>query len=241
MLRIEDYALIGDCETAALVGHNGAIDWLCFPRFDSPACFSALLEEPENGRWLLAPVGDVSQVRRCYHQDTLILETEFTTPNGVASVIDFMPVRSGRPDLARVVVGRRGRVQLGLDLVIRFDYGCIVPWVRRTSNGIVAVGGPDSLTLRADVPVHGEDLHTVADSVVSEGQRRKFDLTCFSSHMAGEALDVERALKATEAWWSEWSQRRAFTGPWREAVVRSLITLKALKLENPVTMAVRSA
>jgi GH15 family glucan-1,4-alpha-glucosidase len=229
MLRIEDYALIGDCETAALVGRNGSIDWLCFPRFDSPACFAALLGAPENGRWLLAPIGDVTQVRRWYHQNTLILETEFATRDGTASVIDFMPVRSERPDLVRVVVGRRGRVQMRMELVIRFDYGCIVPWVRRTADGIVAIGGPDSLMLRAAVPLHGEGMRTVADFVIAEGQRRTFDLTWFPSHLpAHHELEVEHALKVTEAWWSAWSQRCAFTGPWRDAVVRSLITLKAL-------------
>ena len=229
MLPLEEYALIGDCEASALVGRNGSIDWLAFPRFDSPACFAALLGTPENGRWLLAPRGDVIDVRRWYHPDTLILETEFTTTDGVVSLIDFMPVRSGMPDLVRIVAGRRGQVSMRLELVIRFDYGSIVPWVRSTSRGISAIGGPDSLTLRSDVPLRGEELRTVADFDVSEGQRIAFDLTWFPSHVPSQhELDVERALKDTEAWWQEWSQRCTVSGPWRDAVVRSLITLKAL-------------
>ena len=229
MSRIEDYALIGDCETAALVGANGSIDWLCFPRFDSAACFAALLGTPENGRWLLAPAGEAQRVRRWYHQDTLILETEFTTADGVASVIDFMPVRSGMPDLVRIVAGRRGRVQMRLELVIRFDYGSIVPWVRHTPHGISAIGGPDSLTLRSDVPLRGDGLRTVSDFMVAEGERLTFDLTWFLSHAPRQYdLDVERSLRETEAWWHKWSRRCTFSGPWRDAVVRSLITLKAL-------------
>jgi GH15 family glucan-1,4-alpha-glucosidase len=229
MLSLEDYALIGDCETAALVGASGSIDWLCFPSFDSAACFAALLGTTENGRWLLAPVGEFGRPRRWYHPDTLILETEFTTPGGVASLIDFMPVRSGMPDLVRLVVGRRGQVQMRLELVIRFDYGSVVPWVRSTTDGISAIGGPDSLRLRSDVPLRGEDLRTVADFTVSEGQRIAFDLTWFPSHAPQtHDLDVERALKDTEAWWQAWSRSCTFAGPWRDAVVRSLITLKAL-------------
>ena len=229
MSRIEDYALIGDCETAALVGANGSIDWLCFPRFDSAACFAALLGTPENGLWLLAPAGEVRHVRRWYHPDTLILETEFATADGVASVIDFMPVRSGMPNLVRIVAGRRGRVQMRLELVIRFDYGSIVPWVRHTPCGISAIGGPDSLTLRSDAPLRGEGLRTVSDFVVAEGERLTFDLTWFPSHAPRQHdLDAERSLRETEAWWHEWSRRCTFSGPWRDAVVRSLITLKAL-------------
>jgi GH15 family glucan-1,4-alpha-glucosidase len=229
MLPLEEYALIGDCETAALVGANGSIDWLCFPSFDSGACFAALLGTPENGRWLVAPVGEVGRRRRWYHQDTLVLETEFTTPSGVVSVVDFMPVRNGMPDLVRIVVGRRGQVRMRLELVIRFDYGSVVPWVQRTSYGVSAIGGPDSLRLRCDVPLRGEDRRTVADFTVSEGQRLTFDLTWFPSHAPQHHdLDAERALLDTEAWWQQWSRRCRFDGPWRDAVVRSLITLKAL-------------
>ena len=167
--------------------------------------------------------------RRWYHPGTLILETEFTTADGVAAVIDFMPVRSGLPDLVRIVVGRRGRVHMRLELVIRFDYGSIVPWVQRIPGGISAIGGPDSLTLRSDVPLRGEDLRTVADFDVSEGQRVAFDLTWHPSHVPFKSeLDVEQALKRTDEWWREWSGRCTVDGPWREAVMRSLVTLKAL-------------
>jgi len=229
VLPIEDYALIGDCETAALVGRDGSIDWLTFPRFDSAACFAALLGTPENGRWLLKPVGAISRVQRHYHPDTLILETEFTTPDGVVSIIDFMPVRNGMPDLVRIVAGRRGQVRMRMELAIRFDYGSIVPWVRHTSTGLDAIGGPDRLRLRSQVELHGEQFHTVAEFLVSEGQRVSFDLTWFPSHVPMEQeLNVEQTLADTEAWWQQWSRQCTFSGPWRDAVVRSLITLKAL-------------
>lgn len=230
MLRIEDYALIGDCETAALVGCDGSIDWLSFPRFDSPACFAALLGTAENGRWKIAPVGDVVSVRRWYHPNTLVLETEFTTTAGVVSIIDFMPIRTALPDLVRIVLGRRGQVQMRLELAIRFDYGSVVPWVRSRTDGIVAVGGPDSLQLRADVPLRGEDLRTVAEFTVTAGQQLCFDLTWFPSHVAAaeERLDADRALAQTTEFWTEWTSRCAIHGPWHDAVIRSLITLKAL-------------
>jgi GH15 family glucan-1,4-alpha-glucosidase len=229
MLPLEDYALIGDCETAALVGRNGSIDWLSFPSFDSPACFAALLGTAENGRWCLAPAGEITGVQRWYHADTLVLESEFTTPDGVVSIIDFMPIRNGLPDLVRIVVGRRGQVHMRLELSIRFDYGSIVPWVRRTSAGITAIGGPDRLTLRTDVPLKGQDLHTVADFVVSEGQRVPFDLSWSPSHLASsDRPDVEQALRDTITWWQEWSERCTVSGRWRDAVVRALVTLKAL-------------
>jgi GH15 family glucan-1,4-alpha-glucosidase len=227
--RIEDYALIGDCETAALVNRSGSIDWLCFPRFDSPACFAALLGTAEHGQWRIAPADAVKAVRRRYVGDTLILDTEFATDSGTVSIIDFMPVRSGLPDLARIVVGRRGRVRMRMDLTIRFDYGSIVPWVRAVPNGIVAVGGPDSLLLQTPVPVHGAGFHTVADFVVDEGQRVPFDLTWFPSHQSpARELDCEAALAQTQAWWTEWAGHCTVEGPWRDAVLRSLITLKAL-------------
>jgi GH15 family glucan-1,4-alpha-glucosidase len=227
--RIEDYALIGDCETAALVSRSGSIDWLCFPRFDSPACFAALLGTAEHGQWRIAPADGVKAVRRRYLGDTLILDTEFATDSGIVSIIDFMPVRSGLPDVARIVVGRRGRVRMRMDLTIRFDYGSIVPWVRAVPNGIVAVGGPDSLLLQTPVPVHGEGFHTVADFVVHEGQRVPFDLTWFPSHQSpARELDCEAALAQTQAWWTEWAGHCTVEGPWRDAVLRSLITLKAL-------------
>ena len=229
-VRIEDYALIGDCETAALVSRTGSIDWLCFPSFDSPACFAALLGTPDHGRWLLAPAGSVTATRRWYRGDTAVLETEFTTGDGVASVIDFMPIRSGLPDLVRIVVGRRGRVTMRMELAIRFDYGSVVPWVRSTGGGISAVGGPDSLRLRAPVELRGEGFKTVAEFVVAEGQQVPFDLTWFPSEQSAPSrvLDAHAALRQTEAWWTEWAGRCKVEGPWQPAVLRSLITLKAL-------------
>jgi GH15 family glucan-1,4-alpha-glucosidase len=226
---IEDYALLGDCETGALVGRNGSIDWLCFPRFDSHACFAALLGTPEHGRWLLAPAAPVTSVRRWYRGETAVLETEFTTADGIVSVIDFMPIRSGLPDLARLVIGRRGRVAMRMELVIRFDYGSVVPWVRRIPNGISAIAGPDGLLLRTAVPLRGEDLRTVADFEVTEGEEVGFDLTWFPSHQeVRQQLNVREALESTEAWWCDWARGCTVTGPWRGPIVRSLITLKAL-------------
>lgn len=229
MSSIEDYALIGDCETAALVGRDGSIDWLCFPRFDSRACFAAILGTPDHGRWLLAPASSVTGVRRWYRGDTAVLETEFTTAEGVVSVLDFMPVRSGLPEVVRMVVGRRGRVPMRMELVIRFDYGSVVPWVRRVPAGITAIAGPDGLLLRAPVPLRGEAFRTLADFEVAEGDELGFDLTWFPSHeQAVQELDPRASLRDTEAWWTEWAARCTVTGPWRDAVVRSLITLKAL-------------
>ena len=226
---IEDYALVGDCETAALVSRRGSIDWLCFPRFDSNACFAALLGTPDHGRWLLAPATPVTGVRRWYRGDTAVLETELTTAEGTVALIDFMPIRTGLPDLVRMVAGRRGRVPMRMELVIRFDYGSVVPWVRRVPGGISAVAGPDGLLLRTDVPLRGEDFTTVADFHVAQGEEIAFDLTWFPSHAdPGQELDPHEALRETETWWTEWSAKCTVTGPWRDAVMRSLITLKAL-------------
>jgi GH15 family glucan-1,4-alpha-glucosidase len=228
-LPLEDYALIGDCETAALIGRDGSIDWLCMPRFDSGACFAALLGTPEHGRWLLAPCTPIRQVRRRYREDTLVLETEFETDDGTVTVIDSMPPRSQRPDLVRLVVGQRGRVAMRMQLIMRLDYGSIVPWVRRTEHGISAIAGPDALQLYTDVELRGERLTTVADFSVSEGQRIPFVLTWYPSHLTPPPpIDAEAALAQTERWWRQWSKRCTYTGPWREPVMRSLITLKAL-------------
>ena len=229
-MRIEDYALIGDCETAALVNRTGSIDWLCFPSFDSPACFAALLGSPEHGRWLIAPVDPILSTRRWYRGATAVLETEFTTEGGTVTLIDFMPLRNGLPDLVRIVVGGRGRVRMRMDLAIRFDYGSVTPWVRRVDGGISAVAGPDSLRLRTPVALRGEEFRTTAEFTVAEGQRVPFDLTWFPSHAAASPtpLDADAALAQTEAWWTEWAGRCSVDGPWREVVLRSLITLKAL-------------
>jgi GH15 family glucan-1,4-alpha-glucosidase len=227
--RIEDYALIGDCQTAALVGRDGSIDWLCVPRFDSPACFAALLGTPEHGRWQIAPAGGGRAARRRYRGDTLVLETDFEADGGAVTLIDFMPPRSDAPDLVRIVAGRRGQVRMRMELVVRFDYGSVVPWVRRAGRGITAIAGPDMLRLRAGVETHGEDLRTVAEFTVSEGQRVPFDLTWYPSYQAEPAgSDPEAALRETGRWWGEWSGCCTYRGEWGEAVRRSLIVLKAM-------------
>ena len=231
-LRIEDYALIGDCQTAALVGRDGSIDWLCLPRFDSGACFAALLGTPDHGRWKLAPVAEVRAVRRCYRDDTLVLDTEFETAEGVVAVIDFMPARDRDPNLVRLVEGRRGRVRVRSELVLRFDYGSIVPWVHRTDCGIAAIAGPDAVSVITPVPMHGENLTTVAEFEVSAGERVPFSLSYHPSHRPGTMIaDSVYALQDTEAWWREWTKRCTYAGAHRDAVVRSLITLKALTFE----------
>jgi len=226
---IEDYALIGDCQTAALVSRDGSIDWLCLPRFDTEACFAGLLGTPENGRWQICPVDPVIRIERRYRQDTLILETDFITAGGTVRVTDFMPVRSDWPDLVRIVQGISGKVRMHMQLIIRFDYGSVVPWVRHIHRGITAVAGPDRVALRSDVEMHGEDLTTVAEFDIAEGQRKSFDFCWYPSHTEAPAeLDVDRTLQATETWWRDWAKQCKFHGEYREAIVRSLITLKAL-------------
>ncbi|HET9005964.1 MAG TPA: glycoside hydrolase family 15 protein [Actinomycetes bacterium] len=226
---IEDYALIGDTHTAGLVSREGSIDWLCLPRFDSPACFAALLGDRSNGRWLLAPAGGVQEVRRRYQGDTLVLETEYRTDDGVVRVIDCMPPRHRDPDVARVVEGIKGRVRMRMDLTIRFDYGSIVPWVRHEGGALHAVAGPDSVWLRTPVPVWGENWTTLADFTVAEGERAPFMLTWHASHRpAPRRIDPVQALGDTEAWWGEWASGIDYQGGWQDAVIRSLLTLKAL-------------
>lgn len=228
-LPIEDYALIGDCHTAALVCRDGSIDWLCFPRFDSGACFAALLGDSAHGRWLIAPVATVLGVRRRYRDGTLILETEFETTEGAVRIIDCMPRSDERWDVLRIVEGLSGRVSMRMELVIRFDYGSIVPWVRRLDGTLLATAGPDTLELRTPVPVRGENMKTVAEFIVSKGERTPFALNYRPSHETTRpAVDAEQELAATEKWWRNWSGRCNYRGRWRDAVVRSLITLKAL-------------
>jgi GH15 family glucan-1,4-alpha-glucosidase len=228
-MRIEDYALIGDTQSAALVSRAGSIDWLCLPRFDSGACFAALLGTPEHGRWLMTPVEPVRKVARRYLPDTLVLETEFTTDSGVVRVIDCMPPRDNAPDVVRAVEGVTGRVAMRMELVIRFDYGSILPWVRRRDGRLLAVAGPDALVLTTDVPVRGEELTTVSSFEAVAGHRSFFTLTWFPSHQAPPpALDASQAIRDTERYWKEWVARCRYEGPYREAVVRSLMTLKAL-------------
>jgi GH15 family glucan-1,4-alpha-glucosidase len=227
--KIEEYALIGDCESAALVARDGSIDWLCFPRFDSGACFAALLGTPEHGRWLLTPAANIQQVQRRYRHGTLILETDFHTDAGQVTIIDFMPQRTETPDVVRIVAGKQGQVPMNMELIIRFDYGSIVPWVRRLDWGLRATAGPDTLYLRTPVDMHGEDMHTVAAFTVSAGERVPFILSWCPTHArVPESAEAEELLQAAEAWWQEWSRHCTYEGEWKEAVVRSLITLKAL-------------
>lgn len=229
-MKIEDYGLIGDTETGALVGFDGSIDWLCLPRFDSGACFAKLLGEEKHGCWRLWPDGAARATRRRYRDDTLILETEFETAKGAVRLIDFMPVRGANPDVARIVEGLRGEVAMRLRLVIRFDYGKIVPWVRSTREGLEAGAGPDALVLRTPIQTRGEDLSTVAEFTIRAGERIPFVLTWYPSHEATPpAVDAEAALRDTEKFWRDWAGRcTSEAGDWSGAVRRSLITLKAL-------------
>ncbi|HEX6296041.1 MAG TPA: glycoside hydrolase family 15 protein [Burkholderiales bacterium] len=230
-MRIEDYALIGDCETAALVGRDGSIDWLCWPRFDSAACFAALLGKPEHGRWKISPSGRKKTIKRSYRPATLILETELQTAEGAVRLIDFMPVRNGASDLVRIIEGVRGRVAMEMELILRFDYGASVPWVTRleSGQGIRAVAGPDKVKLYSPVHLEGERFTTQARFDVDAGERLAFTLEYIPSHLHPPVeLDPETALAETEAFWRAWSGRCTVGGEWSEAVCRSLITLKAL-------------
>jgi GH15 family glucan-1,4-alpha-glucosidase len=228
-LRIEDYALIGDCKTVALVGRDGSIDWLCWPRFDSAACFAALLGNADNGRWLIAPKDPVLGAERRYRPGTLVLETEFQTDTGSAAVIDFMPPADGA-DLVRIVISQSGRMVFQTELTVRFNYGATVPWVNRLDDGSInAIAGPERLLLRTPVALYGQDLRTVGEFVVEAGQAVPFVLSYgLSFQSPPPAIDPFDALTRTEAFWREWSDRCPDFGPWTEAVKRSLITLKAL-------------
>jgi GH15 family glucan-1,4-alpha-glucosidase len=227
--KIEDYALIGDCQTAALVSREGSIDWLCLPRFDSGACFAALLGAPENGRWLISPAGPVQRVSRRYRENTLVLETTFETADGTVSVIDFMPIRSQVPDLVRIVEGKKGNVRMCMEFIVRFEYGQVVPWVQKIDRGISIVAGPDRLQLRTDVPLRGENFKTMAEFTVREGEQVLFDLTWSRSYEPRpKELNELSSLADTEQWWKEWADRCTYQGEWREVVLRSLITLKGL-------------
>jgi GH15 family glucan-1,4-alpha-glucosidase len=227
--KIEDYALIGDCETAALVGPDGSIDWLCWPAFDSDACFAALLGDEKHGRWRLAPSQDYKMSRR-YRGDTLILETRFETADGAVTLIDFMPPRGTASDIVRLVRGDRGRVAMHMELIIRFGYGVNIPWVRRTTTGeLLAISGPDMIVLRTPVETHGENMTTVADFEVSAGETVPFVLAYGASHLElPPPIDVEQALCDAEAFWRDWCSHCTYRGSHRAVVMRSLITLKAL-------------
>ncbi len=230
-LPIEDYGFISNMRTGALVGRDGSIDWLCLPRFDSGACFAALLGGPQNGRWLIAPKNGARRVTRCYRGDTMILETTFETGEGTVTLIDFLCVSEEDEyvELVRLVRGDRGKVRMATELIIRFDYGHIVPWVRREPDGMRAVAGPDAIHVRTPVPLHGKDFATVGEFDVAEGQIVPFVLDWYPSHTReADILDYAAALAKTESWWRNWCARCTVQGPWREPVLRSLLTLKAL-------------
>jgi GH15 family glucan-1,4-alpha-glucosidase len=240
-VKIEDYALVGDLQTSALVGRNGSVDWLCLPRFDSASCFGALLGQEEHGRWLIAPVGEVRGVSRRYREGTLILETDFETDEGAVRLIDFMPLRDGGgPQLMRVVQGLHGRVPMRMQLIVRFDYGSVVPWVQRVPDGIVAQAGPDAVHLSTPVDLRGERVTTVAAFTIAEGASERFVLSWFPSYQnAAPIEDAQSALARTEAWWRDWSGRCSYHGDYRDEVLTSLIVLKGLTDE--VTGAVVAA
>ncbi len=230
-LPIEDYALIGDCETAALVGRDGSIDWLCWPRFDSPACFAALLGDAGNGRWLLAPVDPAARVHRRYRPGTLILETTFENASGAVTLIDFMPPRDGTPNVVRIIVGQRGSMTMHMELVLRPDYGSVVPWVTRSEddNTLRAIAGPDLFVLKTPVPTRGKNLRTIANFTLAAGERTHFVLSYGASHLAPPApIEPYLALAETERQWRDWSSRCQQSGRWRDVVVNSHIVLKAL-------------
>ena len=228
-LKIEDYAMIGDGLTAALVGSDGSVDWICLPFFDSGACFASLLGDAENGRWRVAPSSPVQSVRRRYRGDTLILETEFQTAEGTIRLIDFMSPREVAPNLIRIVEGVEGSVPVHLDLTLRFDYGSIIPWVQQVEGGVEAIAGPDKVRLLANVPLRGQNMSTVADFTVGPGDRVFFALTYSTSFgTEPERADVFELLDETERWWNQWVASCNYQGEWRTQVVRSLLTLKGL-------------
>jgi GH15 family glucan-1,4-alpha-glucosidase len=227
--RIEDYALIGDCETGALVSKDGSIDWLCWPEFSAEACFASLLGTEDNGFWKIAPADEPLSSSRRYSDHSLILETTFECKDGAVRILDFMPDRQAHSNLIRIVEGVRGKIEMHMDLALRFDYGRTVPWVTSIPGGIRAVAGPNLVTLQASVPVRGENLRTVADFTIKEGKRVSFMLAYGRSHEPPpKSIDPEKALEHTRAFWTHWSGQQKYDGPYQEAVQRSLITLKAL-------------
>ena len=228
MARIEDYAIIGDTGTVALVALDGSIDWLCLPRFDSPACFAALLGDTSHGQFRIAPAVDAAVSRR-YREDTLVLETEYESAEGVVRVVDCMPPGTDTHDLVRIVEGVRGAVAMKMHLTLRFDYGSVVPWVRRVDDVLTAIAGPDAVSLYTSAPIRGEGLSTVAEFTVSAGERVNFVLNWHPSHLpAPPPIDAVAEVAAAEAWWRKWASQCTYAGPHRDAVMRSLVTLKAL-------------
>ena len=227
--KIEDYAFLSDTQTGALVSRDGCVDWLCFPRFDSGACFASLLGNRDNGHWRFWPEEKIDKTSRRYREDTLILETELETKSGAVRLIDFMPPRGENPDLIRIVEGIRGEVSMRMELIIRFDYGRTVPWVRRAHGGLEAIAGPNGLILRTPVKTQGKDLTTVAEFAVNKGERIPFVLTWFASHSKPpKKVTPEHALRDTERYWKKWAKRCHRKTPWHDAVARSLIVLKGL-------------
>jgi GH15 family glucan-1,4-alpha-glucosidase len=229
-VSIADYALIGDCETAALVSRGGSIDWLCWPRFDSDACFAALLGTPDNGRWRIAPKAEKFHASRKYRPGTLILETRFETDDGAVTLVDLMPLRNNTSDIVRLVVGESGRVTMCMELILRFGHGCIVPWVSRLPDRTLrAIAGPDMVVLTTPIDVHGENFKTVGEFTVSAGETVPFTLIYAPSHLAPpKPSDPHRALAITEKFWRGWTAKYKNDGPFADIVTRSLITLKAL-------------
>ena len=226
---IEDYGLIGDLQTAALVSRHGCIDWLCLPRFDSGAVFAALLGDSENGHWTIQPAGEFRSPGRRYVHDTLVLETDLETSSGAVRLVDFMPPRGETPDVVRIVEGVRGRVEMRMELVLRFDYGSIVPWVRNLEGTLIGVAGPDAVSLRTPMRLEGRDLRTYAAFTVAEGDRVPFVLTWFASHRPlPEPVEPEQALTETLRYWADWTDRCDHVGDWHDDIHRSLLTLKAL-------------
>ena len=227
--KIEDYAFLSDTQTGALVSRDGCVDWLCFPRFDSGACFASLLGTRDNGHWRFWPKEKIDKTSRRYRGETLILETEIETKSGAVRLIDFMPPRGENPDLIRIVEGIRGEVAMQMELIIRFDYGRTIPWVRTAHGGLEAIAGPNGLILRTPVKTWGKDLTTVAEFNVSKGDRVPFVLTWFASHSKPpRAIHADHALRDTERYWKKWANRCHRKTPWDDAVVRSLVTLKGL-------------
>ena len=226
---IESYAVIGDCETAALVSLDGSIDWLCWPDFSCAACFAALLGTEENGRWKLAPSGPVTKTTRKYRDHTLILETTFEGSDFSVLLTDFMPIRGTHSDIVRIVTGLRGSTAMQMQLLLRFDYGTSVPWVTNNDGCLVAIAGPDLVVLRTTAPLRGADMTTVSDFTVHEGETVEFVMTYGASHLeTPRAIQVGKAVEDTQHFWRQWAARCSYKGPYRDVVERSLITLKAL-------------
>jgi GH15 family glucan-1,4-alpha-glucosidase len=227
--QIEDYGFLSDTQSGALVSRDGCVDWLCLPRFDSPACFASLVGESKNGHWKFFFGEETVEVRRQYRGDALILETEMKTGSGTVRLIDFMPPRGTNPDLIRIVEGLDGEVKMQMELIIRFEYGLVIPWVRKAHDGLEAIAGPDALILRTPVETCGKDLTTVAEFTVRKGARLPFVLTWFASHEEPpKPVNADHALRDTEKFWGDWAQRFDFKGPWRKEILRSLIVLKGL-------------